>query len=129
MIDKSTIQTYINNFRRRFAPFLKPGIGLACYVHPVVAGGAILEFRIASQIENQDIYNADSATLGRALSQIPQHAFGGNLDGFTFGGTNVILEPGKIIFIKEGSIKEWSDAAAEKDVRQIIISRKSEGAQ
>lgn len=122
MIEKSVIQTYINNFRRRLAPSLRPGVGLTCLVHPAQAGGAILEFRVGPGIENDDVYQPQSPTLGRALAGIEQHAFGGNLDGFTFGGTNVILEKDKIIFIKDDERSEWSDAAAEKDVRRVLPS-------
>lgn len=121
MTEKSAIQTYINNFRRRLAPFLRPGLGLQCIVHPAVSGGAILEFRIGPSIENDDVHETPSPTLGRALAGIEQHAFGGNLDGFTFGGTNVVLEKDRIILIKEDASSQWSDAAAESDVRRVLI--------
>jgi len=120
MIDKSVVQTYINNFRRRLAPFLRPGVGLKCLVHPVEVGGAILEFGIGPGIENDDVYQPQRQTIGRALSGIEQHAFGGNLEGFRFGGTNVILEKDKLIFIKDESSSEWSDAAAERDVSRVV---------
>ena len=120
MIEKSVVQTYINNFRRRIASFLRPGVGLTCHVHPAQVGGAILEFRVGPSIENDDVYLPESPTLGTALAGIEQHAFGGNLAGFAFGGTNVILEKDKLIFIKDESNTEWSDAAAEKDVRSVL---------
>lgn len=123
MIDRSTIQAYINNFRRRLAPFLKPGIGLICFVHPAERNGAILEFQIGPGIENDDNYSPVSPTLGRALSGIQQRAFGGNLEGFTFAGTNVILEADRIILIKDASGSEWDDAAAERDVRSVLRNR------
>ena len=122
MTDKSVIQTYINNFRRRLASFLRPGVGLQCVVHPADAGGAILEFRVGPGIENDDVYQPQSPTLGQALGKIEQHAFGGNLSGFTFGGTNVILEKDKIIFIKDDTRSEWTDSAAENDVRRALPS-------
>ena len=34
--------------------------------------------------------------------------------------TNVNLEKGTLIFIKDESDTEWSDAAAEKDVRNVL---------
>lgn len=120
MTEKSLIQTYINNFRRRLASFLRPGVGLKCLVHPAQTGGAILEFRVGPGIENDDVYQPESPTLGRALGGIEQHAFGGNLDGFRFGGTNVILEKDKIVFIKDEAPSEWSDTAAENDVRRVL---------
>ena len=120
MTSKSAIQSYINNFRRRIARFLRPGIGLNCTVYPARTGGAVLEFKIGPEVENDDTYKEATSSLGAALSKIEQRAFGGNLDGFHFSGTNVIMEANKIIFIKDGSTSEWSDSMAEKDVQRIV---------
>ncbi len=120
MKDKKTIQTYVNNFRRRLSPHLKPGIGLSCYVHPAEEGGAILEFFLGPTLENDDKYQEVSTTVSGALASIPQHAFGGKLEGFRFAGTNVIMEKDRIIFIKDDSASEWSDDAAKKDVLGIV---------
>jgi hypothetical protein len=120
MTDQSQVQEYINNFRRRIAPFLRPGMGLHCNIYPANSGGAVLVFRIGPNVENDDEYQSTYPSLGNALSQIEQRAFGGNLEGFTFGGTNVILEQDRIIFVKDGSLTEWSDSAAEKDVQSVL---------
>ena len=77
-------------------------------------------FRVGPNVENDDEYQSEYQSLGSALSQIKQQAFGGNLEGFTFGGTNVILEQDRFIFIKEDSLTEWSDSAAEKDVQSVL---------
>jgi hypothetical protein len=119
MTDKKVMQEYINNFRRKISRFLKPGIGLTCIVYPVEKSGAILEFTIGPGVENADKYMKVSPTVGNALSNIKQHAFGGNLDAFVFGGTNVILEANRIIFIKDNSQSEWSDKAAQQDVDRV----------
>jgi hypothetical protein len=120
MKDKKTIQTYVNNFRRRLSPYLKPGIGLVSNIHPADEGGAIIEFSIGPSIENDDNYQVTTTTVSGALSTIPQHAFGGNLDGFKFSGTNLIMEPNRIILIKDDSPSEWSDEAAKTDVSKIL---------
>ena len=120
MKNKKTIQTYVNNFRRRLSPFLKPGIGLVCNIHPADEEGAILEFSIGPSIENDDNYQTTTTTVSGALASIPQHAFGGNLDGFKFAGTNVIMEKDRIILIKDDSPSEWSDEAAQMDVSKIL---------
>ena len=119
-MDKDKYQTYINNFRRRLTPSLKPGVGLSCNVFPSNDGGAILEFSIGNASENDDDYKEISESLGSALSHIEQRAFGGNLDGFNFGGTNTILENNRIIYIKESTPNEWSDSAALKDVMGLV---------
>ena len=83
----------------------------------------MLVFRLGTDIENDDVYHPPTASLGKALSQIEQRAFGGNLEGISFGGTNTILEADKLIFIKDATTFEWSDAAAEKDMNAISSSQ------
>ena len=102
------------------AQFLKPGIGLACNIYPSDDGGAILEFLIGEVTENDDRYKESSKSLGAALANIEQRAYGGNLEGFNFGGTNTILETNRIIYIKESNPNEWSDSAAQKDVQGLV---------
>jgi hypothetical protein len=120
MKDKKIIQEYINNFRRRIAQFLKPGIGLTCHVYPAESGGAILEFTMGPGIANDDIYKDTSPTISLALSQIKQRAFGGNFDAFIFAGTNMILEENRIRFIKDDSLAEWSDSMAARDINKLL---------
>lgn len=125
LMEKEKYQSYINNFRRRISPYLKQNIGIKCNVYPSKDGGGILEFTIGQNLENEDIYKDECESLGDALSQIEQKAFGGNLRGFTFGGTNTILEPSRIIFIKEANLNEWHDNSAAKDVGNMVsASRK-----
>lgn len=116
------IQAYINNFRRHMARFLKPGIGMKCVVYPAETGGAILAFQIGSDVENDDIFKVPTATLGKALSKIEQKAFAGNLEGFVFRGTNVILEANRLILIKDGERSQWFDSAAIEDVHRVVSS-------
>jgi len=125
-MDKNKYQKYINNFRRKLTPSLRPGVGLSCSIYPSKDGGAILEFRIGNASENDDEYKEVSESLGAALSHIEQSAFGGNLEGFQFSGTNTILEDNRIIYIKESNPKEWSDFAARKDVTALFSN--SQGA-
>jgi len=120
MKDKKMIQTYVNNFRRRISSHLKPGIGIHCSVHPSEEGGAILEFHLGQGIENTDEYQEISPNLSGALSAIPQRAFGGNLEGFRFAGTNLIMEKDRIVFIKDDSPSEWNDDAAKNDISKIL---------
>lgn len=118
-MNKNQIQSYINNFRRHITPFLRPGIGITCRIYPAKSGGAVLVFQLGTGLENDDLYQPESSSLGNALSKIEQRAFGGHLDGISFGGTNVILEQDKLIFIKDSSSAEWSDRASEKDVLRV----------
>ncbi len=120
MKDKKTIQKYVKNFRRRLSSHLKPGVGLTCDIHPAEEGGVILEFFHGPGIENDDQYKEPSATVSAALSLIPQHAFSGNLEGFKFSGTSVVLEKDRIMLIKDDSPAEWTAAAAKHDVFKIL---------
>ena len=121
MKNKQTIQEYINNFRRRLAPYMRPGIGLACTVFPANSQGAILEFKIGPGISNTDEFRPESETVNEALTEIGQQAFGGNLSGFKFSGTNIIMEVNRIILIKgEDDPSQWNDSAADADVKRIL---------
>ena len=117
------IQAYVNNFRRHIAAFLKPDIGLVCKVHPAQNAGAILEFEFGSELENDDEYFPAEETVNAALKNIKQNLVGGNLDGFKFGGTNISMEPNRIILIKgDDSDSLWNNKGAKKDVDRIVQS-------
>lgn len=120
MKEKKVIQAYINNFRRKFTQYLKPDIGLACKIYPAEKNGAIIEFNIGPNIENDDTYVTISGSVQSALESIKQNAFGGELDGFVFRGTNAIIDSNRIIFIKDDSEQEWNTFAVEKDIASII---------
>ena len=127
MIDRKTIQKYVNSFRVHLSRHLKPEIGLICKVYPADKGGAIVEFSLGPNVQNDDIYQEASATIGAALSKVPQRAFGGNLEGFVFGGTNTIMEGNRIVFIKDDSPSEWSEEAALNDVQKLLPKKPGGG--
>jgi hypothetical protein len=121
MKNEKVIQEYINNFRREFSPLLKPGIGMVFRVFPAENEGAILEIDLEPKARNEDIYMEPELTVNKALSNIKQSAFGGNLEGFKFGGTNTILEPNKIIFIKGEDDKSiWDTDAVKEDIKTLV---------
>jgi hypothetical protein len=121
MKDKKIIQKYINNFRRYIAPNLKPGIGLACRVFPSKSEGAILEFKLGPDILNEDKHMPIEESVNLALNKIEQRMFRGNIDGLKFAGTNISMEPNRIILIKgEDTKSEWNDKGARKDVKRIL---------
>jgi hypothetical protein len=121
MKDKKTIQRYVNNFRRHLSPFLKPGIGLSSKIHPAIQEGAILEFSLGADVSNEDEYIEPAETVNSALRNVQQRMFGGNLDAIRFGGTNISMEPDRIVLIKgEDSLELWSDDGARTDVQRIV---------
>ena len=124
MNNQKIIQEYINNFRRHLAPYLRPSVGLTCKVYPAIESGAILEFSIGPGLSNTDEFHPPSQTVNEALSKISQRAFGGNLTGFRFGGTNVVMEDNRIILIKgEDHEDQWNDQGALADVKRILPPR------
>lgn len=116
------IQRYINNFRRHLSVFLRPGIGLKTFIYPSIKDGAVLVFHLGFNLENDDEYQPVSPSIGSILNKVEQRAFGGNLEGIHFSGTNMIFEPNKIIFIKDNNPKEWTDTAAKKEALKIVNS-------
>jgi len=119
--DKETIQAYVNNFRRHLAPYLKPNVGVAVNVFSSDSGGGILEFMIGEGVPNDDVFKPTEPTVNDALHKIEQRAFGGNLNGFRFAGTNVVMEGNRIILIKgEDDPTGWNDEAARDDVMRVV---------
>lgn len=123
-MEKSTIQKYINNFRRHLSTHLRDGIGLKAYVYPTNSQGAVLVFQLGKNLANDDVYKTSSNSIGEILKyKVKQNAFGGEITGITFSGTNTILEPDRIIFIKDSSPDEWTDAATKNDINKLFNSR------
>jgi hypothetical protein len=121
MHKRETLQLYINDFRRHLAPFLRPSVGLRCAVYPANGAGAVIEFTIGPGVSNEDHFSPPSLSINDALSLVKQRAFGGNLRGFHFGGTNVVMEENRIILIKgEESPSHWDNRAARNDVQKIL---------
>lgn len=121
MEDKKTIQEYVNNFRRHLAPHLKPGIGLSCKIFPAKAEGAVFEFAIGPSISNEDLFEESKNTVNSILEDVPQRMIGGNIAAIKFGGTNISMEPNRIVLIKgEDDPDLWNDQGAKNDVERII---------
>jgi hypothetical protein len=121
MTNQETLQRYINDFRRHIAPYLRPSVGLSCTVYPAQSSGAILVFTLGQGVLNEDRFQKPVATVNDALTTIPQKAFGGQLRGFHFGGTNIVMEDQRIILIKgDDSPSTWNDRAALDDVKRLF---------
>lgn len=66
-------------------------------------------------------YKQIDKPIAMALMQLPQRAFGGDLSGVKFGGTNIVREGNKLIIIKGDNSKEaWSKKEAIKDALKEI---------
>ena len=121
MKDKKLLQQYVNNFRREISPYLKSNVGLKSKIHPSEGEGAILEFELAPDLENDDSYVDVAISLGKALMDIEQNAFGGQLENITFKGTNVIVDGNRIILVKgEDQEDQWSEDAVVNDLARVL---------
>ncbi len=121
MKDKKTIQAYVNNFRRHMSKYLKKGIGLSSKAYPVDGDGCVIEVRIGPNLPNDDEIDEIHESINEVLKKIPQRIVSGNLDGIKFGGTNISMEPDRILIIKgEDDENLWNDTGAANDVNRII---------
>ena len=85
--------------------------------YPASTGGGLVEIKIGPSTANSDHLFPPEASLGVILSKVPQHAFGGNLSGVKFKGTNVVLEGDRLLLIKgDDDPADWSDDAAARDL-------------
>lgn len=66
-------------------------------------------------------YKQTNEPIAMALMRLPQRAFGGDLSGVKFGGTNIVRERNRLIIIKEdNSRRAWSKEEAVKDAFKEI---------
>jgi len=116
---------YLNNIRISISKKLKPNIGIVSNLKPVSDGGAVIEIELVHNKPSKDnIGKHVYQSLGAALVNVKQSAFGGNLEAFTFNGTNVIMEGNRIVLIKDASDSEWTVDAPAKDFSRIFGSVK-----
>ena len=122
-MDKQIIQKYLNNFRRLFSPYLVKDVNFKTVVFPS-NDGAIIEIIFSKFSPAKDEFRKSEIKLSDSLKRIEQHAFGGNLDGFHFVGTNYLLENEKIFIIKDNNSLEWTAKKAQEDVFKLLNPKK-----
>ncbi|MDN3664389.1 hypothetical protein ACFFU1_11590 [Algibacter miyuki] len=122
-MNKETIQLYLNNFRRFISPYLRKDINFKSIIYPA-NDGAIVELKFQKTSPIKDEFRKKENSVTDSLKRINQHAFGGNLAGFKFSGTNLIMEEGRIIIIKDDNKTEWSIEQVKKDVEKLIHPQK-----
>jgi len=117
-MNKPDIQHYINNFRRLLSPYLKLDFNLRATVYPTKEG-AIIEFEFRKDQPTIDEFKEEENEIYDQLIKIQQRTFGGK-KGMKFSGTNMALEPSKILIIKDNNLKEWTSSKAEEDVHKLL---------
>lgn len=119
-MERGIIQSYINNFRRKFAPFLKPDIGLQIDIFNCGTEGAVLVIYFKPGGKSQDNDRNENTTISDVLSQLNQNFFGGNLKALHFKGTNLMMSPKYILLIKDSCQSEWTDQKLVEDIGMIV---------
>ncbi|WP_286915671.1 MULTISPECIES: hypothetical protein [Pseudomonas] len=119
-VRRENVQSYINSFRKFLSAYTRPGLGVKCLIRPARDGGAVIVFELGEHEGNRDTYKMAVTSVNKALSKVKQNAFGGNLDGFNFKGTNIIMEENGLVIIKDGNPREWTEEAAKADVEKIV---------
>lgn len=115
------LKKYVELFKRKISQFLAPGIEIRTIIYPVEKQGAVFEFLLNEDNDSTEVIEKTRPTVGRVLSEIPQRMISGNIEGVTFGGTNLYLEGNRILIIKgEDDPSSWSGNAVNEDVQRVI---------
>lgn len=124
----SKLKKYVELFKRNIRAYLVKGISVKVVMHPVEGEGAVFEFFLNDQNDNSEVIEKVRPTIGRVLSEIPQNMVAGNIEGVTFGGTNLYLEGNRIVLIKgEDDPGTWSVNAVQEDVRRVVSTSQGSG--
>lgn len=117
----SKLRKYTELFRRYINRFLAPNVQIKTRIFPVNGEGAVFEFTLDKEEVASEVIEEASSSIGQVLSQIPQRFIAGNIDGVTFGGTNLMLEGNRILLIKgEDSPEHWTSPAIHSDVERVV---------
>jgi hypothetical protein len=124
LVSEKDFEEYGSSFMDNLKQILKPGIGAEINSYLSKNDGSLIYFQLRpGSIAYKFKELEEGKGISEALKEIPQRAFGGDLSGIKFGGTNTIIEGDKIIFIKGGNTKDlWSPEMAKDDSKKLIES-------
>ena len=120
MADRKLAERYVKKFRQELEKYLVSGASARLDVLYAKDGGGVVKVTLNKNGENTTNYNGSFSTLGEAVADSGQKAFGGNLKNVTFGGTNKIMDGENIYLIKSGKSEEWARGKASQDVTDIV---------
>ena len=122
---KTRLKKYAELFKRNMGKFLAPGISIETVIYPVEKEGAVFEFLLTKDGKNTETVKRSKESVGKVLSEVPQRLVVGNIEGVTFGGTNLYLEGNRILVIKgEDDPRNWSGNAVARDVERVVSTSK-----
>lgn len=119
-MDAAIIQSYVNNLRTRLTSFLKPNISIQIDIYNCEDQGGVLVIHFKPGGLSFDNEITEYSKISEVLSQLNQKFYVGNIDSITFKGTHLLMEPSRIILIKESNPSEWSIQKLNKDLDMIF---------
>jgi CRISPR/Cas system CMR-associated protein Cmr1 (group 7 of RAMP superfamily) len=122
-MEKKEILPYLNNFKREFNSYLKNDYSLKTVIYRSNEG-VIMEILLRKDLEERDEFKKEEDSISIQLSKLDQNTFNNNPHNYKFKGTNIILEPNKIIIIKDSNLSEWTEKKAIEDVSKILNTQK-----
>jgi hypothetical protein len=121
LASEEVIRRYCDEFISKHKAILRPDLNYDILAIVSKKEGSLLfiEFK---EGKRQLKYELTDEPIGKVLMLLPQKAFGGDLTGVRFAGTNIVREGNKLILIKgDNSSKAWSQMEAKKDAFREII--------
>lgn len=123
LASKKDFEEYGSSFMDNIKRILKPGIGAEITSYLSKIDGSLIYFQLRPGDITFKHKIIEDKGISEALKEIPQKAFGGDLSGIKFAGTNTIIEGNKIIFIKGDNTKDlWNSEIAKNDSEIVTIS-------
>lgn len=118
LVTREDFENYFREFKIIHRTILNPKYGYRIKAFASKQQGSLIFFSFEEGADEFSSYKVIDDRIGAALREIPQKAFGGNLEGINFGGTNIIREADRLILIKGDNTKNaWSTEEAQKDAR------------
>lgn len=123
-MDKTIIKRYVDDFKRIFSRFIKPGVTINSIICPY-KGGTVCIFQF-SMAQGESVIVKDTSKTAfdvlehEGINGIISLGPGVNKENIHFSGTNLANMGNRLVIIKDDNPDEWSITAVVNDVSKII---------
>lgn len=129
MRNKTWLKNYAKFFKNRLSENLKPGITITANLFPVEKEGAVIEFILGKEKEEEYKFMPTRSSINDVIKGISQNLVTGDISNIKFAGTNISLEGNRIIVIKgEDNSSSWDGQGAKEDYVKIMGLSRVRGA-
>ncbi|KXI23677.1 hypothetical protein [Photobacterium sanguinicancri] len=119
----SKLKKYDVLFRKNIKSYLSQNVTVKTIIHPVMSEGAVFEFILNMDGEDDIVVNKCESDINYVLKNIHQTMIIGTLDHIQFSGTNLYLEQNRIVVIKgQDDNRLWTGEAVSDDIRRVVSS-------